>query len=120
MRTSAVKAFGRAGPSLGLSRPGHRSHSRCDRDGQIALGEPLRERQLAEELDISRAPIRRRCSPSKRKASSSRPRTRGRSPRTPTRTSSKIYTLRAALEELAVTRLGGHVTAADLRALDEF
>src|SRR4051794_30012748 len=27
-------------------------------DGRIPLGEPLRERQLAEELNISRAPIR--------------------------------------------------------------
>ena len=89
-------------------------------DGRIPLGEPLRERQLAEELDISRAPIREALLTLEKEGLVVT------TPHKGTFVASysdedviEIYTLRAALEELAVTRLGGHVTAADLRALDD-
>jgi DNA-binding GntR family transcriptional regulator len=107
LRTSAVKA---------LAGPAHRSVFRdqvIDRirdaivDGRIPLGEPLRERQLAEELDISRAPIREALLTLEKEGLVVT------TPHKGTFVASysdedviEIYTLRAALEELAVTRLG--------------
>jgi DNA-binding GntR family transcriptional regulator len=89
-------------------------------EGRIPLGKPLRERQIAEQLDVSRAPIREALLSLEKE---------GLVVTTPHRGTfvasysdddvTEIYTLRAALEGLAARLMGDRVTAADLRQLDD-
>jgi len=120
VRTSAVE---------GLEGPAQRSVFRdqvVDKlrdailDGRIPLGEPLRERQIAERLEISRAPIREALLSLEKEGLVVTTPHRGTFVASYTDEDvTEIYTLRAALEQLAVGLIDGRATAGDLRALDD-
>lgn len=89
-------------------------------NGRFQPGAPLRERQIAEQLEVSRAPIREALLSLEKE---------GLVVTTPHRGSFvasftdddvvEIYTLRASLEQLAASRLEERTTASDLRELDD-
>jgi len=89
-------------------------------NGRFEPGAPLRERQIAEQLEVSRAPIREALLSLEKE---------GLVVTTPHRGSFvasftdddvvEIYTLRASLEQLAASRLEGRTTPSDLRELDD-
>jgi DNA-binding GntR family transcriptional regulator len=89
-------------------------------DGRIPLGQPLRERQVAAQLDISRAPIREALLSLEKEGLVVTTPHRGTFVASYTdQDVTEIYTLRAALEQLAVGLIDGRASAADFRALDD-
>jgi DNA-binding GntR family transcriptional regulator len=88
-------------------------------DGRLPVGQPLRERQIAHDLDLSRAPIREALRSLEKEGLVVTMPHRGTYVATYTqRDIEEIYTLRASLEALAFTRATSRVTATDLRSLD--
>ena len=88
-------------------------------DGRLPVGQPLRERQIAHDLDLSRAPVREALRTLEKEGLVVTVPHRGTYVATYTRRDiEEIYTLRASLEALAFSRATSRVTAADLRSLE--
>ncbi|NMI01952.1 GntR family transcriptional regulator, partial [Pseudonocardia acidicola] len=89
-------------------------------DGRLQPGQPLRERALAEELGISRTPIREALFILHGEGLIDLIPNRGATVRTITATDvAEIYALRAVLESHAAATAAEHVTDADLARLEE-
>jgi DNA-binding GntR family transcriptional regulator len=88
-------------------------------DGLLPIGQPLRERQIALDLDLSRAPIREALRALENEGLVVTVPHRGTYVATfNDRDVEEIYSLRANLESMAFVRAASRITAADLRSLD--
>jgi DNA-binding GntR family transcriptional regulator len=89
-------------------------------DGRIGLGQPLRERQLAAQLDISRAPIREALLTLEKEGLVVTMPHRGTFVASYNDSDvSEIYTLRAALEQLAASLIVERGNRSDLLVLED-
>lgn len=89
-------------------------------DGELPPGSPLREVDLAARLEVSRGPIREALARLEREGLVRIQWHRGATVTTLSATDAEeLYTLREALERLAVARFHTHATPAHLAALDE-
>lgn len=89
-------------------------------DGAFPPGTPLREVDLAARLEVSRGPIREALAKLEREGLVRTQWHRGATVTTlSAEDAEELYTLRAALERLAVARFHTHATPADLAALEE-
>jgi DNA-binding GntR family transcriptional regulator len=114
----------RAGDGLPMSQRSSEGVARLLRkailDGRLQPGQPLRERALAEELGISRTPIREALFILQGEGLVGLTPNRGATVRTITATDiAEIYALRAVLESHAAATAAEHVTDADLARLEE-
>jgi DNA-binding GntR family transcriptional regulator len=88
-------------------------------DGRLPIGKPLRERQIADDLELSRAPVREALRSLEKEGLVVTVPHRGTYVATYTdRDVEEIYSLRATLESLAFVRATNRVTATELRSLD--
>src|SRR5207247_6190152 len=88
-------------------------------DGRLPIGLPLRERQIAHDLDLSRAPVREALRALEKEGLVTTVPHRGTYVATYTdRDVEEIYSLRPNLESLAFARAVSRVTATELRSLD--
>jgi DNA-binding GntR family transcriptional regulator len=88
-------------------------------DGRLPVGRPLRERQIAQDLDLSRAPVREALRTLEKEGLVVTVPHRGTYVASYTaRDIEEIYTLRASLEALAFSRATSRASAADLRSLE--
>ena len=89
-------------------------------DGRLQPGQPLRERALAEELGISRTPIREALFILQGEGLVGMTPNRGATVRTITATDiAEIYTLRSLLESHAAATAADRITRTDLERLEE-
>jgi len=88
--------------------------------GQLRMGEPIREREIAERMQISRAPIREALRDLEKEGLVVTLPHRGACVAVYTDADvEEIYSLRAALEALAIERAIARATPDDVRALEE-